>query len=213
MMSDKYTLKEVSELFGVPKSTLRFWEKKGIIKSIRNDVNDYREYTKKDLLKISDILYYRFTNYSIKSLRDIETFSLEEKETLLKEMHNELLEKLKELQANEIRIEKELKSMQLLKEMKNGIFQHAVPNFDKIYHLHMNYKDNILKYTSNHHLLATVFSMDNPKIEHFGIVSTENTKSLIGEILWDINEIQCKYIPFLLKASSRKLIFEAYRPL
>lgn len=46
-------------------------------------MNDYREYTKKDLLKISDILYYRFTNYSIKSLRNIETFSLEEKEILL----------------------------------------------------------------------------------------------------------------------------------
>ncbi|MBS5950884.1 MAG: MerR family transcriptional regulator [Clostridium sp.] len=30
-MSDKYTLKEVTELFNIPKSTLKFLEKKGII--------------------------------------------------------------------------------------------------------------------------------------------------------------------------------------
>ncbi|GAA0084399.1 MerR family transcriptional regulator [Clostridium sp. CTA-7] len=208
-MSDKYTLKEVTELFNIPKSTLRFWEKKGIINPNRNDINAYREYTKKDLLKISDILYYRFTNYSIKSLRNIETFSLEEKEILLKEMFDEIIVKKNELQESENRVEKELSNVYLLKEMMNGVFHHTYPNFNKVYHLHMNYKDNVLKYTNNHHLLATVFSIGDDKLEHFGIISSKESANLIGEVLWDINEIKCKYIPFLLKVADRKIDIES----
>lgn len=48
-ISDYLTIKEASELLGVAKDTLRRWEAKGKIKSIRNPLNKYRLYKREDL--------------------------------------------------------------------------------------------------------------------------------------------------------------------
>lgn len=89
--------------------------------------------------------------------------------------------------------------------MINGVFHNSYPNFNKIYNLHTNYIDNVLKYTNNHHLLATIFSIGDDKLEHFGIISSKESAKLTGEVLWDINEIKCKYMPFLLKVADKKI--------
>lgn len=49
-MIDKYLkIKEASQFLGVCKSTLRAWNHKGIIKSYRNPVNNYRYFKREDL--------------------------------------------------------------------------------------------------------------------------------------------------------------------
>lgn len=45
-----YSLKETSEILSVSKETLRRWDNDGKLKSIRNPINNYREYKKEDLL-------------------------------------------------------------------------------------------------------------------------------------------------------------------
>ncbi|NTQ99747.1 MerR family DNA-binding transcriptional regulator, partial [Enterococcus faecium] len=41
-MKKMYTIGQVSELFDLPKSTIRYWDKQGLIRSSRQEENDYR---------------------------------------------------------------------------------------------------------------------------------------------------------------------------
>lgn len=52
-MSKYLTLKETSKLLNVTTQTLRNWDKRGLLRSLRNPINNYRVY------RITDIEYFR----------------------------------------------------------------------------------------------------------------------------------------------------------
>lgn len=65
-----YTIGDVSERLGISRDTLRFYEKKGIIKPQKQD-NGYRCYSYDDIRTLMDILFFRRFNFSIDEIRRI----------------------------------------------------------------------------------------------------------------------------------------------
>ncbi len=63
-----YTIGEAAEQIGVPDSTLRHWEKKGLIKPKRDGENGYRIYDASDLRKL---LVIRSLQTAVKSLETV----------------------------------------------------------------------------------------------------------------------------------------------
>ena len=51
------TIKEVEQCFGVPRATVRFYEKEGLLSPTRSE-NGYREYSEEDVV----LLMYRANN-------------------------------------------------------------------------------------------------------------------------------------------------------
>lgn len=45
-----FSLSETAEILNVDKETLRRWDNLGKLKSIRNPINNYREYRKEDIV-------------------------------------------------------------------------------------------------------------------------------------------------------------------
>ena len=70
-MEIKYNIKEVAELFNITTNKIRFYEKKGLITAARDEENNYRYYTEKDLIKLQTILMYRILNIPIEDIQDI----------------------------------------------------------------------------------------------------------------------------------------------
>lgn len=70
-MKIKYNIKEVAELFNITTNKIRFYEKKGLIIAARDEENNYRYYTEKDLVKLQTILMYRLLNIPIEDIEDI----------------------------------------------------------------------------------------------------------------------------------------------
>ncbi|GCD09301.1 MerR family transcriptional regulator [Clostridium tagluense] len=70
-MEIKYSIKEVAKLFNITTNKIRFYEKKGIITPARDEENNYRYYTEKDLIKLQTILMYRILNIPIEDIEDI----------------------------------------------------------------------------------------------------------------------------------------------
>ena len=70
----EYLIGDMSEIVGVSRDTLRFYEKKGIIKS-RKKENGYRYYLEEDILRLMFIVYRRKMN---QSLEEIERYIKEE---------------------------------------------------------------------------------------------------------------------------------------
>lgn len=50
-------IKELEELLGIPRATIRFYEKQGLIKPVRIRENEYRDYSDEDIAKLKDPSY------------------------------------------------------------------------------------------------------------------------------------------------------------
>ena len=65
------TVKEAEEKTGLARSNIRFYEKEGLIKPLRNNYNGYREYSEKDIEDIKKIACLRTLGVSIESIKKI----------------------------------------------------------------------------------------------------------------------------------------------
>lgn len=82
-------IKEVEVRTGLSRSNIRFYEKKKLIEPLRNESNDYRDYSENDVENIKKIAYLRTLGISIEDIRSI----ISEKVTLreMLERQNEVL--------------------------------------------------------------------------------------------------------------------------
>lgn len=52
---DKNYIKDISEIYGIPKSTLRYWDSEGLIHFNREPSNSYRQFDLKTIMNVGDI--------------------------------------------------------------------------------------------------------------------------------------------------------------
>lgn len=70
MNEQEYLIGDVSELSGISRDTLRFYEKKGIISSKKKE-NGYRYYSFDEIFKLSNILYSRKMNICLEDIEQL----------------------------------------------------------------------------------------------------------------------------------------------
>jgi len=70
-MDNMYTIREVAEWFNITTNKIRFYEKKGLLKPLRDVDSEYRKFNHEDIMKLQSILLYRSIGLSIKDIRDI----------------------------------------------------------------------------------------------------------------------------------------------
>lgn len=100
-MKQIYTIGEVAKMFGLGIDAIRFYEKKGLVHPQSNPVNQYREYTLRNILELLDIIYYRHLDISVSKIQDIICSGTSDS------MH-ELLKDKRIAVENKIRYEKQL---------------------------------------------------------------------------------------------------------
>ena len=69
-MSYPFSLKEVSKMFDIPITTLRYWERQGLIHLQRNDGNNYKEFFFDDLSYVCDMDIYHNLGWNKSELED-----------------------------------------------------------------------------------------------------------------------------------------------
>lgn len=67
----EYSIKEISEIVGLPTHTLRYYEKEGLIPFIKRDANGNRVYDEKNLGWMDLIMCLRKTDIPLSELREI----------------------------------------------------------------------------------------------------------------------------------------------
>lgn len=70
-MDKTYSISDVSKIFNISTNKIRFYEKKSLLKPIRDGENEYRRFTKDDIMTLQAILLYRSIGISIKDIEDI----------------------------------------------------------------------------------------------------------------------------------------------
>ncbi len=103
------SIDQVSKLLDIPKSTLRYYDREGIIQSKRHEDKDnsYRIYSRQDILTLFDFLQYRNMDISVKDIQDLNSLSIEARHDMLlnlietnRKRMEEILEANKELLWN-----------------------------------------------------------------------------------------------------------------
>lgn len=70
-MGNTYNISDVANIFGITTNKIRFYEKKGLLKPLRDDENKYRVFDDTDVLKIQSILLYRDIGMPIKDIKSV----------------------------------------------------------------------------------------------------------------------------------------------
>ncbi|MEV5026745.1 MerR family transcriptional regulator [Paenibacillus sp. LPE1-1-1.1] len=67
-MEKLYSIQEVSRKLGIPKDTLRYYDRIGIVSPSRED-NRYRRYSKNDLIDLMNIQIMQYADFSLDEIK------------------------------------------------------------------------------------------------------------------------------------------------
>lgn len=109
-MSETYTIKEVAEKFDLSISTIRFYDKKGLLPFVAKNASGYREFTESDLTMLHTVCCLKNTGMPIQEIKQYIEYCMDGSETIpqrkaLLQAHKEdvlrqqaeLMENLKEI--------------------------------------------------------------------------------------------------------------------
>jgi len=67
-MEKLYSIQEASQILGVSKDTLRYYDRIGIVSPFRGD-NQYRKYSKNDLIDVMNIQIMKYADFSLDEIK------------------------------------------------------------------------------------------------------------------------------------------------
>lgn len=125
-----YTIGQVSEITGISRDRLRYYEEKGILKPKYDKINNYRVYDLKDLDVVLAIEFYRSMDLSVKSINDVcENSSTRSIKKLMEERYEEVTSDITKLQKLQEKIAKVMKQCANIEENLNCFSIRTMPQF------------------------------------------------------------------------------------
>lgn len=114
LIMKEYTIKEISEMFQLPSSTLRYYEDMGILTNIARSSSGQRIYTDMHINRLKTICCFKNTGMTISQLKTFFSYESAEAENidniliLLNEQKNLIEEQVSQLQRSYIHLLKKL---------------------------------------------------------------------------------------------------------
>ena len=91
-MGKKYTIKDAARIMGVPTSTIRYYDKEGLLPFVERLASGYRIFTEKDIATLRIIDCLKKTGMSIKEIRQFSS-CLEQGDSSLQQRYDMFLER------------------------------------------------------------------------------------------------------------------------
>ena len=177
-MGDLAKISEVAKTFDVSPSTLRYWEKVGLVSFRRRNQNNYREFTFESLVALCDIILYRNLEFPLNTIKDVKYQTEEElSQTLLhsKENIDQQIRKLNQVKDDLIKREKLLRDFQIFK--KQGLEMKAT-QLEAIYHFSFKDKEAVQHYLSDPSCAINIYAAHDDEVQ-YGIFLEQNTRRIL----------------------------------
>ena len=178
-MEKNYTIKDVSELLNIPKSTIRYWDEQGLISTTRNEENGYRTFDLEDLFKIYDIDFYRKMGIPIKDMLNLY------KKTPTKE------------------IKKRKLHLHALIDLETLVFSDEPIPFDKIVVVDIEDPEEMKVYMEHISTLGIYGDLSESNELTYGIcLANHVNKKSLDKVIW-LKESSSQYKGFILKVNTQ----------
>ena len=124
-MNKTYTIKEVAEHFSLPISTIRYYDKKGLLPFVSKNSSGYREFTESDLSMIYTICCLKNTGMQVREIKKYIELCMVGPQTINARL--DILSRHKtQVLARQIQLEESLK------EVNNKIERYSSPQANRI---------------------------------------------------------------------------------
>ena len=183
-MRKKNYIKEISDIFQIPPSTLRYWEHESLIKFSRDEENNYRLPSFQTVLDIWDIMLYRDISIPLKDIKLIPSMNVDELESTLIKNKKKLIDELYKLEETIKKIESKERNIEKIKYFKSNAYYTEKRIFSPIKIL--NYFDNYLNkemtqlYLSDPNEWVIVINTEKSIID-YGIFVSETDNNIFRE--------------------------------
>lgn len=128
----KNYINEVSKLFNIPKSTLRYWDEEGLIFFDRDESNGYRTVSTRSIYSIGDIALHRGMGISVKELKNFYNMQPADMESLYLTGKKSLEAELAELKNRQKAIEGRLRHFETYRELLSSPYSFSPPPFSSL---------------------------------------------------------------------------------
>lgn len=188
------SLKAVSKILNIPASTLRYWDKEGLVAFERNWQNDYRQVSVNTLLDLLDVLDYREMDVPIGKIKQIPQMTTGDLSQLLAENRAVLQGKIAKLEQTLAKIDLKEQALQRLKALEQTEPTLIYRQMPPVYRVDLQDTDEVKKYLVPFQS-ADLLHADNPDHWQAGMW-TENRS---GEVLRTADRQPMPYLNGLLR--------------
>lgn len=198
-MAFHFQIGEISRFFGIPASTLRYWEDMGVLNPLKGSENHYREYTVEDLMTISDVIFYKNLGLSLKQIRGMESAAPEQHNRLFMEKLSELERQQQLLRQRIEKLHRHMKAIQMMDELKENPYRETDIDTDCIVSFDLIERDKLRQYIDDPYLYSRVQHSNCPEKEQRGLTIPSDLKGQFPDarILW--KKQSNRYVTFLMK--------------
>jgi DNA-binding transcriptional MerR regulator len=193
-LKNSFSIGEISELLGIPKSTLRYWESEGLINMSRDDLNNYRKYYPSSVYTISDLAHYRCLRMSLQDMKKLPHLSPLELSDSLTSLDQSLDRKLEELYTAKEYITKKVQYIKEYRKLCDNQYQTETPDYDNIYLFSIDDTEAWSIYMKDQYQSILLYNMANNSIETGLAVSTMDHHPKIWR-----KDNNATYVSFVLK--------------
>lgn len=198
-MKKRNYIGEISDIFQIPSSTLRYWEDKSLLKFSRDKENNYRFPSFHTILDIWDIMFYRNLSIPLKQIKQIPSMNINELKSTLTENKKKLIDELYELKKTIKEIESKERIIEEVNYLQSNpchIEKHAFSPI-KLFNFSENYinKEIAELYLSNPNEFLIVITPKKSIID-YGTFASETCNNIFREK----DSCEKLYLRCLLKA-------------
>lgn len=121
-----YSIKEISEMFDIPSSTLRYYEELGILSNVTRTKSNQRIYTEENISKLNAITCFKNSGMTLLQIKLFFEYEIDEYKnidnmlSLLSDHENKILLQINELQSSYMHIQNKIKFYNAVKESLNN---------------------------------------------------------------------------------------------
>lgn len=194
-----FRIGEIADFFGLPASTLRYWEEKGVLHPSKNQENQYRDYTVEDLMTISDILLYKNLGLSLTQIRSMDTASPEAHRQLFRDQLSALDRQEALLRQRRQRLRRRLEAVETLEALRQNPYRETDMDAACIVSFDWLEREKLRRYVENPDLYSRVQHTDRLPEERRGLAVPEDWTDPVPEdqILW--RGQSSRYLVFLMR--------------
>lgn len=128
--ADNYTIGDLAKFYGVSTDTIRLYDRKGVLPSQKNDENNYRIYTRDDMIMMDFIVKLRTLEIPLTDIKKITgDFSIKETREYCLHKIEQIEEEVERLLNLKMKTEKLLVSVEAIENHLDKITVHESPVF------------------------------------------------------------------------------------
>lgn len=137
---------DVAKMLEIPASTLRYWDKEGLVRFERRLNNDYRQVSRNTLMTLLDVLDYRNMGISIEQIKQTPHMQLADLQALLGENEQALRENMRRMEETLAKIRIKTQALQRVQTLSAAAPERIRAQMPAIYAVDLNNAAEIKQY-------------------------------------------------------------------